>query len=73
MLRVRFSRWLSSVLFGRSEMLCALADLHQWPIRHALNLMFLDRHHCAAAAEWEVAQVWPPIRDPAGELRREGL
>lgn len=51
--RIACSRWLGRLLFGRPEMVCALADWHRHPARHVLNLLFLDRHHCAGAADWE--------------------
>ena len=54
--RIACSRWLGRLLFGRPEMVCARADWHRWPVRHALNALFLDRWHCAAAADWEARQ-----------------
>jgi hypothetical protein len=53
MIRERMSRAISLVLTGRNAMLCAIAEEHEWPARHVLNGMFLDRNHCRAAAEWE--------------------
>jgi hypothetical protein len=51
--RIRFSRWLGRMLFGRDEMLSSLADQRQWRLRLAINALFLDSQHCSRAADWE--------------------
>jgi hypothetical protein len=68
--RIRFSRLLGRLLFGRDEMLSSLADQRQWRIRHGINALFLDRQHCARASEWEAGLT--PEADPlaAEWLRR---
>lgn len=69
--RVALSRRLGRLLFGEDRMVCAIADNRQWSARHALNALFLDRGHCAAAADWEALQA-PRYRDPVDRLRRSG-
>ena len=55
-MRIAISRALSRHFLGRPEMLCAISSWHAHPSRHLLNALFLDRGHCASAADYEARQ-----------------
>ncbi len=62
--RVRTSRRLSRLLFGRDEMLCSLVHWRRHPVEGLIDAAFLfidrRRHHCRDAADWESRQAWEP-------------
>lgn len=74
--RIAASRRLCWWILGRREMLCAWAAWHRWPVRHALNALFLDPRHCDTAADWEAfirRDGGVPVHRGVEEMRRAGL
>jgi hypothetical protein len=72
MIRERLSRAISRTFLGRDEMICAIAEWHQWRARHIINALFFDRNHCRTMAEWEARQMQREIT-LVDLARRDGL
>jgi len=70
MLRVRASRLLGRLIYGRHTMLCAELDRRQHPARRLVDLV-LARGHCAACSDWESRQDAPEM-DFVGDARVRG-